>query len=222
MILLQKTKSKEEKINLNEEIIKMLLEIAKDKKGALIVVGNCPYDPLIRQRINPFKISDDPKLFKSLAEEDGAMILDSKGFVQAYRVKVEANKVLKGFGTRHSAGYSVSFCRNTTSYLVSEEDNLIRIFKKGKMVEIDPKKIINKKEETSAIVKILEEIGAGTLTSLSSIMVLSYSSAVISFTTIPGVIIFGGTFGGLYYLIKKYFLPFAKEAGEKNGRSKRK
>ena len=82
------------------------------------------------------------------------------------------------------------------------------------MIEIDPKKMIHSEEEISKVEKLLEEIGAGTLTSLGAIMVISYSSAVISFTTIPGVIIFGGTFGGLYFLIKKYLLPFMRKAGE--------
>jgi len=187
------------KKKLQEKLLKACVEIAKKGKGALIVVGECKYKPLVVQRVKPYKFTSDLDLFMESAIKDGAMILDKNGIVQAYRVKImNANKVLRGFGTRHSTGYSVSFNKCITAYVVSEQDSKIRIFKEGKLImEIDAlEKGINK--NIPIISNILEFIGAGTVGSLG-ISAFATSIGITGIMFIPGVFVFGS----VYYLIKK-------------------
>jgi hypothetical protein len=140
----------------------------------------------------------NPKLFESLALMDGAIIIDNFGFMVAYGVKVESKKILKNFGTRHSAAVSASIPDNNVSFALSEEDRKIRIFKKGKMVmQIDAlEKGIEKK--IPEISSILEGIGVGTIGTIGA-GIIATSVGFAGITFIPGVIIFGGA----YYLMKK-------------------
>src|SRR3989339_365944 len=169
---------------LDEEIIKVCLKISKRGEGALIIVTenkNLKYKPLVEQTVPSFNILKNPKLLESLALMDGAIILNKKGDMIAYGVKIHANKVLKNFGTRHSAGLSASIHKDTVSFILSEEDRKIRVLKDGKIImQIDTlEKGIEKK--VSEISHILEGVG------------------VAGITFIPGVIVFGGA----YYLMKK-------------------
>ncbi len=185
-------------MKLDEEIIKILLKIAKRGEGALIIIGNVKYKPLVEQNVPSFNIIKNPKLFESLALMDGAVILDKRGNMVSYGVKVESKKVLRNYGTRHSAALSASFIKNNTSFVLSEEDRKIRVFKKGKIVmQIDTlEKGIEKK--VSEISHILEGIGVGTLGTIGA-GIIAGSVGFAGITFIPGVIVFGGA----YYLIKK-------------------
>src|SRR3989339_173303 len=85
---------------LDEEIIKVCLKISKRGEGALIIVTenkNLKYKPLVEQTVPSFNILKNPKLLESLALMDGAIILNKKGDMIAYGVKIHANKVLKNF-----------------------------------------------------------------------------------------------------------------------------
>jgi DNA integrity scanning protein DisA with diadenylate cyclase activity len=181
-----------------EDLIKVCLKIAKRGEGALIVVGEVSYKPLVEQAVKSFDITKNPKLLESLALMDGAVIINELGFMTAYGVKIKANKVLKNFGTRHSAGLSASLIKGNTSFVVSEEDRKIRVFKKGKMVmQIDSleKGIEN---NVSKIGKVLETIGVGTIGTVGT-GILASSVGLAGLSLIPGVIIFGGA----YFLIQK-------------------
>lgn len=189
-------------MKLDEEIIKVLLKVAKRGEGALIVVvgkaDDVKYKPLVEQTVPSFNIIENPKLLESLALMDGAVIVDKFGIMLSYGVKVESKKIMKNFGTRHSAALSASFNKSTTSFVLSEEDRKIRVLRMGKIVmQIDTlEKGIEKK--VSEMSHILEGIGVGTIGTIGA-GILATSAGFAGITLIPGVIIFGGA----YYLMKK-------------------
>jgi len=91
---------------LEEVLIQVGLRIAKRGEGALFVVGNAEYKPLVNQKVPPFNVMENPKLLESLALMDGAVIIDKNGMMKAYGVMIKAKKTFKNFGTRRSAGLS--------------------------------------------------------------------------------------------------------------------
>ena len=178
---------------IEELLIQIGLKIAKRGEGALFVVGNVEFKPLVNQTIPPFKAVDHPKLLESLALMDGAVIIDSNGFVRAYGVMIKAKKVFKNFGTRHSAGLSAAMGNNLV-VLVSEEDRKIRILKQGKMVmQIDALQK-NVEKNIPYAVNFLESLGAGTIGAIGTGLLVP----ALGITFFPGVIIFGSA----YYLAK--------------------
>jgi 3-deoxy-D-manno-octulosonate 8-phosphate phosphatase KdsC-like HAD superfamily phosphatase len=194
-------KMKQTKNKLEEEIIRILLKISKRGEGALIIVGdreNIKYTSLVEQTVPSFNIKDNPKLLESLALMDGAVVLDKDGNLISYGSKLKSDKIMKNFGTKHSAGLSVASIEDNIAFLLSEEESKIKIFKHGKIImQIDAleKGIENK---TSEISKLLESLGIGTLGSFG-VGVVATSVGVLGVTFIPGVLVFGGT----YYLINK-------------------
>jgi DNA integrity scanning protein DisA with diadenylate cyclase activity len=178
---------------LEEVLIQTGLRIAKRGEGALFVVGKVKYKLLVNQTIPPFKAITNPKLLESLALMDGAVIINEKGYVIAYGVMIKSNKTLKNFGTRHSAGLSAAKGNNLV-VIISEEERKIKILKKGKMVmQIDALQK-NVEKNVSGAVKALESIGAGTVGTIGTSLLLP--SLGIAF--FPGVIVFGSA----YYLGK--------------------
>jgi DNA integrity scanning protein DisA with diadenylate cyclase activity len=185
--------SKEELKKLEETLIQTGLKIAKRGEGALFVVGNVEYKPLVNQDIPPFKAISNPKLLESLALMDGAVIINEKGFVIAHGVMIKSKKTLKNFGTRHSAGLSAASGNNLV-VIVSEEERKIKILKKGKMVMQIDALAKNVEKNISGAVKALESIGAGTVGTIGTSLLLP--SLGIAF--LPGVIVFGSA----YYISK--------------------
>jgi hypothetical protein len=124
---------------------------------------------------------------------DGAIIIDKKGFMSAYGVRIKSTKTFKNFGTRHSAGLSAAIKDNVV-VLISEEDKKIRIMKKGKLVmQIDA---LQKDVEKSVpvAVKILESVGAGTLGAIGTTLLIP----ALGVSLLPGILVFGS----VYYLTK--------------------
>ena len=186
-----KNKSK----NLEENIIKVCLKIAKRNEGALFVIGNTKYKPLIEQTVPKFEAAKNPKLLESLALIDGAVILNKKGIVTAYGVMIKSTSAYKNFGTRHSAALSASKENGNTAILISEEDKKIRIFKKGKMImQIDPSQK-NVEKSVSNVANLMESIGAGTLGTIGTTIL----APTLGVALLPGVIVFGSA----YYFGKK-------------------
>ena len=148
---------------------------------------------MIEQTIKPFDIKENLKLFESLCLIDGAVLVSPQGKLYAYGVLIKSNRVLKDFGTRHSAGLSASL-KGATAFIVSEEERKIRVFRDGKMVmQIDSlEKGIERK--SNDISNLLESIGVGALGFISAPFL-----GFAGITFIPGVIVFGGS----YYLISK-------------------
>jgi len=185
--------SEDGKKKLEETLIQVGLRIAKRGEGALFVVGEVKYKALIDQTVPPFKAFKNPKLLESLALMDGAVVINKAGFVEAYGVKVSAGRVLKNFGTRHSAALSASKGDNLV-VIISEEDKKVRILKKGKIVmQIDAlQKGVEK--SVSGAVDVLESVGAGTLGTIGTGLLVP----ALGITMLPGIVVFGSA----YYLGK--------------------
>src|SRR3989338_2470399 len=143
---------------LEEFLIHIGLKIAKRGEGALFVVGNVRYKPLVDQTVPQFKVLDNPKLLESLAIMDGAVIINKKGRMKAYGVMIKSTKTFRNFGTRHSAAISASKAGNLV-VIVSEEDKKVKILRDGRMVmQIDSLQK-NVEKSVSQAVKLLESIG---------------------------------------------------------------
>jgi DNA integrity scanning protein DisA with diadenylate cyclase activity len=191
--------SKKEDKKLEETLIQTGLKIAKRGEGALFVVGKIEYKPLVNQTIPPFKAVSNPKLLESLALMDGAVIINEKGYVTAYGVMIKSKRTLKNFGTRHSAGLSAAKGNNLV-VIVSEEERKIKILKKGKMImQIDALQK-NVEKNVSVAVKTLESIGAGTIGTIGTSLLLP----ALGISFLPGVIIFGS----IYYISKEISKEF--------------
>lgn len=188
-----KTGSKLHKIE--EVLIEISIKIAKQEKGCLFVIkkNGLNYETLIHQDVEPFDIVDNQRRLEALALLDGACIIDKDGKLIAYSAKIKDTKIFKGFGTRHSAGYTASLNKNI-AILSSEEDKKIRIFRNGNLVmQIDPMEK-NIEYRTKEAVNVLESIGAGSIATLGATVL----APTLGITLIPGIVIFGST----YYLIK--------------------
>ena len=172
---------------LEEYLIKVGLRIANRKEGALFVVGKTKYEPLIEQTVPKFEAKKNPKLLESLALIDGAVILNKKGFVEAYGVLIKTKSAYKNFGTRHSAAMTASQDKDNFVLLVSEEDKKLRIFKEGKMVmQIDPNQK-NVEKSISPAATILESIGVGTVGTIG----VGILAPTLGIALLPGVVVFG-------------------------------
>jgi DNA integrity scanning protein DisA with diadenylate cyclase activity len=194
---MRKKNSKKESISnlkkIEEVLIQVGLRIAKRGEGALFVVGDVEYKPLVNQSIPPFKAIENPKLLESLALMDGAVIINKKGFVSAYGVRIKSTKVFKNFGTRHSAAISAAKGDNLV-VIVSEEDKKIRIMKKGKMImQIDALQK-NVEQNVPKAIEVLETIGAGAVGAVGTSILFPPLGVAI----LPGILFFGSA----YYLGK--------------------
>ncbi len=186
-------KGTRENKKLRETLIQVGLRIAKRGEGALFVVGDVKYTPLINQSVPPFNASDNPKLLESLALMDGAVILNKKGFVIAYGVRIKSDKIFKNFGTRHSAAISAATGDNLV-VIISEEDKKVRVMKKGKIImQIDALQK-NVEKDVSKAVEVLETIGAGAVGAVGTSLLFP----PLGVTILPGIIFFGSA----YYLGK--------------------
>jgi len=174
---------------IEEVLIQVGLRIAKRGEGALFVIGEIEYTPMVNQSIPPFKAIENPKLLESLALMDGAVIINKRGFVSAYGVKIKSTKIFKNFGTRHSAGLSAATGDNFV-ILVSEEDKKVKILKKGKMImQIDSLQR-NVEQNVSHAVKILETVGAGAVGTIGTSLLFPPLGIAI----LPGIIFFGSAY----------------------------
>ena len=187
-------KKKLDKKSIEELLIEVGLKIAKRGEGALFVVGEVEYKPLVDQNVPPFKVMDNPKLLESLALMDGAVIIDKAGIMRAYGVMIKSKKTFKNFGTRHSAAMSASAIKGNLVVVISEEDKKVRILKNGKMVmQIDALQK-NVEQSVSKAADVLEFVGAGTIGALGT----SILAPTLGIALVPGVVLFGSA----YYLTK--------------------
>jgi DNA integrity scanning protein DisA with diadenylate cyclase activity len=185
---------------IEKTIIETCIKIGRRGEGAIIVLGEAKYKPMVEQRMNTFNIVTNPKLLEILSLMDGAVVVKLDGILEAYGCKLENNlkSVLMNFGTRHSAGMYASQTKGTTVFVVSEEDRKIRVFKEGKIIiEIDSMtKGIEK--NTSEITKILESVGIGTM----SVIGAGLLAPVFGIVIVSGVTVFVAV-TGVSYFIKK-------------------
>lgn len=175
-------------------LIQVGLRIAKRGEGALFVIGEVEYEPLVNQNVPQFKVVDNPKLLESLALMDGAVVINHQGILEAYGVMIKTRETFKNFGTRHSAGFNASKKKGNIAFVVSEEDKKIRIMREGKMVmQIDA---LQRDVDSSVphAVEVLESIGAGAVGAIGTGLLVP----TLGIALVPGVILFGST----YYLAK--------------------
>lgn len=179
---------------LQEVLIQVGLKIARRGEGALFVVGDVEYKPLVDQNVSSFNVVNNPKLLESLALMDGAVIINKNGFMKAYGVMIKSKRTLKNFGTRHSAAMSASLVKGNLVIIISEEDKKVRILRDGKMImQLDAlQKDIEK--EIPRAVRVLESVGAGTIGAIGTSILVP----TLGITFFPGVILFGSA----YYLGK--------------------
>jgi 3-deoxy-D-manno-octulosonate 8-phosphate phosphatase KdsC-like HAD superfamily phosphatase len=114
-------------------------------------------------------------------------------------LKVKKLEALKNFGTRHNSGINASMKEGNKVFVVSEEEQKIRIYQKGKLIlEIDgrQKGIENKVSEIS---QIMESIGWGTGIAFGA----GVLAPAIGIVAISGVTVFVVT-TGVTYLLKKF------------------
>lgn len=176
-----------------ETLMQVSLRIAKRGEGALFVVGDVEYKPLVDQTVPPFKIMSNPKLLESLALIDGAVVIGKDGMLKAYGVMIKSTRTFKNFGTRHSAALSASTKGNVV-FIISEEDRKVKIFRDGKVVmQIDA---LQKDVEKSipGAMKILESVGAGTIGTVGAGLLVPG----LGIALLPGIVVFGS----VYYLGK--------------------
>lgn len=129
--------------DLGNRVIDVAIKVAKMGEGALFVVGNnSRYDLHFPNFFDQSSISifDEgiDKVLVKLATIDGAIIIDENGVIKAYGARILNTDTLRGFGTRHAAARGASLASDM-AILVSEEDNLVRVFREGSIgMELKP------------------------------------------------------------------------------------
>ncbi len=177
-----------------ETLIEVGLKVAKRGEGALFVVGDTKYKPLVDQKIQSFNVVKNPKLLESLALMDGAVIIDKKGFLKAYGAMIKTTKTFKNFGTRHSAAITASYKKGNFVLVVSEEDKKLRILVEGKMLMQIDSLDKNVTKSVSDAVNLLESVGAGTMGTIGASLLVP----AVGIALLPGIVVFGSA----YYLGK--------------------
>ncbi len=188
---------------IQEKILKIAIEIVKDGKGALFIIGdNLKYEKMYEQKLSPFGIFDRgaEKVLKGLAVIDGAVIIDKKGNVKDYGVMIKKTGAVIGYGTRHAAALTGSM-NNNISILCSEEERKVKIFKNKKFVmQIDAlQKDIEK--NVPKISTLLESLGAGFVGTIGAVTL----APTLGIALIPGVLIFGGSYFAIKKIIKRFW-----------------
>src|SRR3990167_5861297 len=186
---------------IKEQILNVCYRIAREGKGALIVLGGNPkYIPLVNQKHKGFNVFD--KLFEFYAKEDGAMIVSEDGIIEAYQVSIEKTEAVKpmGGGTRHLAGIKASI-DGAYVILVSQEQRKVKIIVKGEIISIlDPfEKDIEKK--TPEIVLLLESTMGAMVGWVGTSIIVPYLSFINGIVPIAGLTLVGSAGG--YYLARK-------------------
>jgi len=194
-------KKKKNKIRaIEEKILKIAIELAKEGEGALFVIGKPEYSLLVKQEIKPFNVleSGTEKTLKAIATIDGAVIISEEGQVLHYGAMIKQPKPLLGYGTRHAAALTASK-KNNIAILCSEEEHKVKVFKNGKFImQIDAlEKGIEK--EIPKITTFLETIGAGFVGTIG----VATLAPTLGVTLLPGVLIFGGSYFAIKTIIKK-------------------
>ncbi len=183
-----------------KKALEVAIAIAHDKAGSIIVVGDTQsYSMHFPNFFHGKKVYIFDKgmveVLRRLGEIDGALIIAPNGRIMAYGTRLLKQKTMKGKGTRHAAAFGISEEEGVTAILISEEDNNIKIFKKGKLIlEINP----YSKNIEDNITKIVDLINNPTIAVLAG---ASVAAPILGITFVPGIIVFTGS----YYIAKSLF-----------------
>lgn len=122
-----------------EHIFPIARQIARNKGGALFIVGakrklKRNHELMFPEMIGGYSLKEPGigKVLVKLATLDGAVLISDHGDILAYGAKLKRSRPLKGFGTRHAAACGMTYhVKDSFGILVSEESNWVKIFKEG-------------------------------------------------------------------------------------------
>ena len=187
---------------IEEKILKVAIEIAREGQGALLVIGkDVRYERLIKQKFGKLNIFEEgaEKVLKGLAVIDGAVVIDLEGNLTDYGVLIKNSMPFVGFGTRHAAAMTASKGKNI-AILVSEEERKVKVFQNGKyLMQIDSLQK-NVEKNIPLMSKILESTGAGVIGTIGTVAVVP----TLGIALIPGIILFGGSYFAIKSFLEKY------------------
>ncbi len=186
------------RINKVDEVTRKTLQNAIEigKAGSLFIIGKPEkkYWKTSYKKIKKLNIlnGDDNQVIKKLAEIDGAVIIDEKGYMIAYGVTIKTTKHVLGHGKRHASAAGIS-THKTIAILSSEEDGYVRAYKNGSCIEE-----INAKTKlpTTTIQKLANFINHPDVAALTAGGVAL--SIVAAPLTVPFLV-----FTGTYFLVNK-------------------
>jgi hypothetical protein len=148
---LEQDSKEEDPIDIEKGVAKILVDIAmefgREKKGSMFVIAETDikkyYKLLYPDLFTGKKVNIRDKsavtLLKTLADLDGAIILNNEGDILAYGAEITKTSPYSGHGTRHSAALGISSIQGIISIVSSEEDGCVRIFRNGiTLVEVNP------------------------------------------------------------------------------------
>jgi len=142
----------------NSEVLETVIEIAVGlvrqsvdqmrRLGALFVVGDeeevlnksrpLILDPLANypKDVKDIRDANIQGTMKELAKLDGAFVISSDGYVLSAARHIESRNVdlPMGFGSRHMAAASISKETDAVAVVVSESENVVRVFNDGELV----------------------------------------------------------------------------------------
>lgn len=174
------------------KILDLSREIAREKKGALFVIGpekkiKGTYDLHYSNVLESHMISEKgmAAVMKSLSTLDGATFVTDQGKILCFGARIRKSKTVLGFGTRHAAAAGITNeVQDATAVLVSEELGWIKVFQKGKIImEMDSSK--RPANIQSKIVSFITDNDTALLTTAGA------SAAIVGLTP---VVIIAGTY----------------------------
>ncbi len=187
---------------IEEKILKISIEIAREGNGALFVIGNdVKYGQLIKQKFGKLNIFEPgaEKILKGLAVIDGAVVINTAGDLIDYGALIKNTKPFVGFGTRHAAAVTASQNGNI-SVLVSEEERKVKVFSDGKyLMQVDSFEK-NVEKSIPLMSKVLESTGAGLIGTIGTVAL----APTLGVALLPGIILFGGSYFAIKSFLEKY------------------
>jgi diadenylate cyclase len=143
----------------NPDVLETVIEIAvgiarqsinRTGRGTLFVVGDeeevlekskpLILDPLANypKEVKDIRGADIQGTIKELAKLDGAFVVSGDGYVLSAARHIEASSrnidLPMGFGSRHMAGASISKETDAVAVVVSDNDEVVRVFDDGELV----------------------------------------------------------------------------------------
>jgi hypothetical protein len=186
-------------------VLELAREIAKQKKGAMFVIADERkikryYELLYPKLIEGYYLNEEGinKVLEKLATLDGAVIITPAGKLVAYGAKLKKSKTIHGFGTRHATAAGITAAiKDSIAIIVSEESNLIRVFKGGMLkLEMDSQK--RSRSMDDKIISFLSEGDNALLAAAGASAAILGGAALLNPVVAPVIIV-----GGSAYLALK-------------------